>query len=175
MASEGDRTPCGDASLRLNDDGRVLAPAEEPHLVDATTKSVDGALVVEVSVHAPAHTPTQTPVTTAEAAPYVEGATFESLVPYPETKPHRYADLPGAWRVAVEPVPRAHGVRWPWRASLAKADLSLTWNRANLVLPAKAGDAKVHLRVAPPPGAQKLRVTLLRDGVEHDTRDVPLP
>ncbi|HEX8715259.1 MAG TPA: hypothetical protein VF706_06780, partial [Solirubrobacteraceae bacterium] len=100
-----------------------------------------------------------------------QGATFESLVPYPETQAHRYVDLPGAWRLAVEPEPAA-AVRWPWRASLAKADLVVTWNRANLVLPAKPGDVRVRIRVVLPAGVDKLRVTLLRDGKEHDTREI---
>jgi len=172
MASDGEKTPCGGASLRLDDDGRVLAPDEPPHLLDASAKAADdGAVVVEASVHAPAHTPTQTPVTTQDGPVYVQGATFESLVPYPDTQPHRYVDLPGAWRLAVEPEPPA-AVRWPWRASLAKADLVITWNRANLVLPARPGDLTVRVRVVPPAGVDKLRVTLLRDGEEHDTREV---
>jgi hypothetical protein len=174
MATEGDKTPCRDASLRLDENGRVVAPVEEPHVVEASAKAIEGgAVIVDASVHAPAHAPTQTPVTTEEAPTYVEGASFESLVPYPDTKAHRYADLPGAWRVAVEPVP-ALPVRWPWRASLAKAELAATWNRANLMLPAKAGDAHVRVRIAVPPGVDKLRVTLLRDGQEHDTREIVL-
>jgi hypothetical protein len=40
------------------------------------------------------------------------------------------------------------------------------------VLPSQPGDAVVRLRVALPPTAEKLSVTLLRDGVEHGTREV---
>jgi D-alanyl-D-alanine carboxypeptidase len=175
MADDGDRTPCGDASLRLDASGRVVAPAEEPRLVDASVKSVgDGVVVVEAKVHAPPHTPTQTPVMGEDAPTYAEGATFQALAPYPGSKAHRYDDLPGAWRVAVEPLP-AGEARWPWRASLAQPELGATWNRANVVLPARAGDASVHLRVAVPRGATGLRVTLLRGGVEQAARELHLP
>jgi hypothetical protein len=94
-------------------------------------------------------------------------------VPYPGTNARAYAELPRAWRVAVE-VPGAPGPRWPWRASLADGSLAVTWNRANLVLPAKAGDAVVRLRIALPADASKLAVTLLRDGAEHGTHEVPI-
>lgn len=171
LAADGDKTPCGDASLRLDATGRVQAPSEDPRIVDAGAKTTGAEVLVEVSVHAPAHTPTQTPVTEERGPTFEAGVTFEALVPYPDTRPHGYPDLPGAWRVAVEPLP-ATDARWPWRASLARPELALTWNRANLVLPAKAGDATVHVRLVVPPGTQKLRVTLLRDGQEHDTREV---
>jgi hypothetical protein len=124
-------------------------------------------------VHSPAHAPTQTPVTTEEGPTYSEEATYGALVPYPDTKPRRFDDLPGAWRIAIEPEPPGEK-RWPWRASLAKPELAKTWNRANLVLPAKAGDAAVRVHVVPRDGTQKLRVTLLRDGAEHETREVSL-
>jgi D-alanyl-D-alanine carboxypeptidase len=183
LAAEGDQAPCGDASLRLDATGRVWAPAEEPRVVsagasaaDATTARTagDAAVLVEVTVHAPAHTPTQTPVTTAEGPTYHEQDAFGALVPYPGAQPHRYADLPGAWRVAIEPVP-AGAVRWPWRASLARGELAATWNRANVVLPAKAGEVTVRVRVVVPKGALALHVALLRDGREQDLHRVSLP
>ncbi len=65
--------------------------------------------------------------------------------------------------------------RWPWRASLARADLAATWNRANLVLPAKAGDSDVRMRIVPPPGTLRVRATLLHDGAEHGTRELAMP
>jgi LAS superfamily LD-carboxypeptidase LdcB len=175
LAVDGDKSPCGDASLRLDPSGRVAAPVEDPRLVDVSAKAAGAdALVVELRVHAAAHTPTQTPVTEEPGPTYEAGATFEGLVPYPGTRPHRYPDLPGAWRAAVEPIP-APGMRWPWRGSLAKPELAATWNRGNVVLPALAGDATVRLRIVPPAGTEKLRVTLLRDGAEHDTREVLVP
>jgi hypothetical protein len=112
-------------------------------------------------------------VTREEGPTYEAGASFEALVPYPGTRPHRYAELPGAWRVAVEPL-TASTPRWPWRTSLAKADLAATWNRANVVLPATPGDAAIRVRIVAPAGLAKLRVTLLRDGEEHGTREVTI-
>ncbi len=69
-------------------------------------------------------------------------------------------------------MPAPAGARWPWRTSLAAAKLADTWNRANVILPAKSGDTTVPLRITLPAGVHTLKVTLLRDGVEHDTRDV---
>jgi hypothetical protein len=82
--------------------------------------------------------------------------------------------LPGAWRLAVEVVPTP-GTRWPWRASLASSELESPWNRANVVLPAKAGDAVVRVPIVVAAEVRMLRVTLLRDGKEHDTRELALP
>jgi D-alanyl-D-alanine carboxypeptidase len=171
LAEDGDRTPCGEASLRLEANGRVVAPAEEPGILEASARAVGDVLLVEVRVHAPAHTPTQTPVTREEGPTYEDGASFEALVPYPGTRPHRYAELPGAWRIGVEPLP-ASSTPWPWRASLAKAELAVTWNRANVVLPATPGDAAVRVRIVAHAALDKVRVTLLRDGQEHGTREV---
>jgi LAS superfamily LD-carboxypeptidase LdcB len=171
MAADGDKTPCGDASLWLDARGRVVPSSEEPRIVDASAKADAEGIVVELTVHAPPHTPTQTPVTQSLAPTYDRGATFEAMVPYPGTKPHRYPDLPGAWRVGIEPLP-ASGAPWPWRASLAKSELAGTWNRANVVLPAAAGSSVVHVRVVAPQGTQALRVTLLRDGEEHGTKEI---
>jgi D-alanyl-D-alanine carboxypeptidase len=175
LAADGDKAPCGDASLQLDTSGRPVAPPEEPHIVDATAKATgtDGEVLLEVTVHAAPHTPTQPPVVTQDGPAFEEHASFEALVPYPGTKPHRYPDLPGAWRVGVEPAD-AQGAHWPWRASLAKPSLAVTWNRANLVLPAQPGDATTRLRIAVPKDATALRVTLLRDGDEHGTREVPV-
>ncbi len=175
MAGEGDKSPCGDASLRLDATGRVAAPAEPPTLVDAhATATADGSVVVDVALHVPPHTPTQTPVTTAEGPTYREGDGVATLVPFAESQSHAYPDLPGAWRVGIEPAaPR--GARWPFRAALCKPELASTWNRANLVLPARAGDSIVRVRVVVPAGTDALSVALLRDGEAHDVRRVPVP
>jgi D-alanyl-D-alanine carboxypeptidase len=175
LAGEGDKGPCGDASLRLDANGGVSAPAESPRLVEARVASIrDGAVLVEATLQTPAHTPTQTPITSATGPTYGEADTFEALPAYEQGTPHRYPDLPGAWRIGIEPVP-AGVTRWPWRASLAKPELADTWNRANVVLPARAGLATVRLRIAPSPGTRALRVTLLRDGEAHDSRQLSVP
>jgi D-alanyl-D-alanine carboxypeptidase len=176
LAGDSDRSPCSETSLHLDDSGRVVAPADEPTIESAGARATgtDGVVLVEVKLHAPPHTPTQTPVTSDEGPAYDEGATFAKLVPYPGTSPHGYPDLPGAWRLAVEPagVARPGWPGWPWRASLARASLAATWNRANLVLPSQSGSAAVQMRLVLPKGIEKVRVTLLRDGVEHGTREV---
>ncbi|HEX8793871.1 MAG TPA: M15 family metallopeptidase [Polyangiaceae bacterium] len=175
MASDGDKSPCADASLRLDENGRAVAPADEPHLLDASVDLPDGGVaIVRVRVHVPAHTPTQPPVTTDREPTYAGSSTFAALVPYPGTQAHDYEDLPGAWRVAIEPSPPG-STRWPWRASIARDDLEPTWNRANLVLPSGSGDLTVSVRIAPPQGVTSLRVTLLKSSAEHDTRDIALP
>jgi D-alanyl-D-alanine carboxypeptidase len=175
LAGEGDKGPCGDASLRLEANGAVYAPAEPPHLLDARVASVrDGVVLVEATLRAPAHTPTQTPITTAAGPTYGETDTFEALAVYPLGAPHRYPDLTSAWRIGIEPMP-AGPIRWPWRASLAKPELADTWNRANVVLPAKAGQSTVRVRIAVSTGTHALRVTLLRGGEEHDSRELSVP
>jgi hypothetical protein len=153
----------------------VSAPAEAPQLVDARVASTQGeGFVVEATVRSPAHTPTQTPVTTAAGPIYGEADTFDGVAAYSTGARHRYPDLPGAWRVSIEPV-LAGPIRWPWRASLAKPELADTWNRANVILPARAGLATVRMRIVIPPGTRALRATLLRDGEEHDSREFSLP
>ncbi len=167
--------PCGDNSvLWLDESGRPVAAAEEPRILEARTSpaKLDGAVLVEVKIALPPRTITQPPIMRAEGiAAYTAAQTFEALVPYKRTKPHRYDDLPGAWRLAVEPATEG-ATRWPWRASLARESLARIYNRANLILPAASGEAWIRVVVTPPAGASQLRVTLLRDGVEHGTRDV---
>jgi D-alanyl-D-alanine carboxypeptidase len=175
MAGDGDKSPCSEGSLRLDANGRVVAPSDEPHIAGASVDVPDaGVAIVRVRLHVPAHTPTQPPVTTDREPTYSGTSTFASLAPYTGTQAHDYEDLHGAWRVAIEPNPPL-STRWAWRASIAREDLEPTWNRANLLLPSGTGDLTVSVRVSPPPGASGLRVTLLRDGAEHDTRDIALP
>jgi D-alanyl-D-alanine carboxypeptidase len=181
LSTDDAKAPCGKASLVLGTDGRVVAPADAPRLVDArATRDATHATgaIVEVEVDAPAHTPTQTPVFGSDGPRYTPGATYAALVPYEGTAPHAYPDLPGAYRVGIEPAGETEAgvpTRWPWRASIAAPALAATWNRANVVLPAKAGDATVRIRVDVPEGVDRLHVTLLRDGTPHGNIDVSLP
>jgi D-alanyl-D-alanine carboxypeptidase len=188
LAGDDAHAPCGRASLHLDADGRVVAPSDAPHLVDArveaATGGTGGAFVVEAVVASPAHTPTQPPIFGLDVAGYDAVATFASLAANTGVAPRAYPDLPGAWRLAVAPgdatrarpaTPSHSAGEWPWRVSLASPDLATTWNRANLVLPAKAGDARVRFRVVPPAGTHALSIALLREGVAHDLKVVPLP
>ncbi|MEI7894530.1 MAG: M15 family metallopeptidase, partial [Myxococcales bacterium] len=151
LEGEG-KTPCGEGSLVLGADGNPVEPSEPPGLIEVRVKvgreSAGTRLVVlEAKVRSPAHTLTQPPVvgpSAERASPVLSlDMTFESVVPYPRTKPRRFDDLPGAWRLAIEPPPRdaKRATRWPWRVSLARPRLSRTWNRANMLLPAVSGEA----------------------------------
>ncbi len=174
FAGDGDHGPCGDASLRLDGLGRVVPPAERPRIIDIRA-SIGRARVatIDVTVHAVSHTPTQPPIFGASGLTYVAGSSFESLTPSAARSPHRYEDLPGAWRIGIEPAP--HGARrWPWRASLANPELERTWNRANALLPAIAGDHLVRVRVAIPAGIDRLRVALLEGENDQGTQEIPL-
>jgi LAS superfamily LD-carboxypeptidase LdcB len=176
LADDDAKTPCGKESLRLDAAGRVEAPADLPRLLDArATAAPDGAVRVDASVSAPPHTPTQPPVTGADGPAYLAGATYLAFAPYPDAQPRRFVDLAGAWRVAVEPIPGGASGPWPWRASLASAKLAPTWNRANVVLPAKSGASTVSITLALPPGVHQLRVGLLRDGAAQGARTIDVP
>ncbi len=175
LAEDDATTPCGKESLRLDTAGRVASPADSPQLLDAhATSAADGSTRIDVTVRAPPHTPTQPPVL-GPGGPAYAASTYLALAPTPDARPRRYVDLPGAWRVAVEPLPASASARWPWRASLANAKLADTWNRANVVLPAKSGDSTISLAVTLPAGVHRVQVTLLRDGAEHDTRPLDVP
>jgi D-alanyl-D-alanine carboxypeptidase len=175
LSSDDAHAPCGKASLRLDATGRVIAPSDPPHLVDANVVAAsDGAVVVEAVVQSAAHTPTQPPIFGPDSAGYRAGATVLALEPASGAGPRGYPDLPGAWRVVVGVEPDA-GAPWPWRASLASPELASTWNRANVVLPAKAGEARIRLRVVPPRGTRALAVALFRDGVAYEARSAPVP
>ena len=169
--------PCKDDSLWLDARGRAVDAEKSPTIEDARVSAMnkDGSVVVEVKVAARPHTLTQPPVLGARGPAYVAGATFESLVPYPRTLPHRFDELPGAWRVAIEPTSREGAdAPWPWRASLAKDSLARAYNRANLYLPAQPGEHWLRVTITPPSGTTRVRITLLRDGAEHDTREIDL-
>jgi D-alanyl-D-alanine carboxypeptidase len=168
------KNPCGDASLLLDASGQLSSPKDAPRIVSATGKrGAGGVLLVEVGVTVPAHAPTQTPVADDEGLSYAEGANYLSLAPYDGGLTHHYDDLPGAWRIGIEA--GAGPLRWPWRASLAQAGLGATWNRVNVVLPGKAGSGVVRIAIPASAAGRRVQVTLLRDGVEHDTRDLVFP
>ncbi len=188
LATDDAATPCGKESLRLDAQGRVASPKEPPHIVGAqAVPRPGGAIRVDVSIEAPAHTPTQPPVTAEGEPAYAISSSYLSFTPFPDAPARAFEDLPGAWRVAVEPVPPGPLPRWPWRASLAASRLSGTWNRANVVLPAKSGASVVAVTFTPPAGTRALRVTLIRGGSKtasgnknenetaSETREVGLP
>ena len=175
LADDDATTPCRTESLRLDAQGRVAAPADLPHLVDVRASTTpDGATRIEATINAPPHTPTQPPVLGPDGPGYPAGATYMAFAPFPEATPRRYADLPGAWRLAVEPLP-ASATRWPWRASLASGKLAETWNRANVVPPPARASRRSRSSWPSRPGRARVQVTLLRGGVEYETRALDLP
>jgi hypothetical protein len=115
---------------------------------------------------------TQPPILTAKGPAYAEGATFASFVASAGAAARQFPDLPGAWRIAIEVEGAA--TRWPWRASLAMDRTAKTYNRANLYLPAQPGSATHEIAVSLPASAHRLRLTLLKDGEEHGTRELAL-
>ncbi len=175
LAADDAHAPCGKASLHLEGNGRILAPAEAPSLSDARIAvSADGGLVVEAVVYAPPHTPTQPPLFDANSSGYDANSTYLAVAPVDGSAARAYRDLPGAWRVAVAADPPT-ATPWPWRASLAAPELAPIWNRANVVLPAKPGESRVRVRVVVPEGARGVTVALWRDGEVRDAHAVALP
>ena len=152
-------------ALHLDPHGKPVVIEASPTIQSATRargKKWHGR-VVEVKLDVPVGTITQPPIVGLDGAGYAAGATFEKLSPYPETKPRGFPPLANAWVVAVEPVPNDTGVAWPWRAAIATTATGQTYDKANVLLPAKSGTTVV--RVPVPPGTAKVNVALLRAGV----------
>lgn len=158
-------------ALHLDAHGRPLPPARPPSLAAVTRgartekkKKKDGrAALLEVKVDVAEHTATQPPIVGPGAAGYdVDGATFAALAPYPETERRAFPPLPGAWVVAIEPVPNTTGVAWPWRAALTTPVHASIYDRANVALPARAGEITVKVPV--PASTTRVKVVLLEGG-----------
>jgi D-alanyl-D-alanine carboxypeptidase len=165
-----DHTPCGQETLQLDTAGAVLPAGDVPHIVELkTVAAFEGTVEVDVTVRSAPHTPTQPPIFDDAGPAYGERQTYLALALRPAGAIHRYPDLPGAWRLAAEPIP-AGATRWPWRASLAAPRLAREWNEANLVLPAKPGLTTIRLRI-PASSARHVRFALLKGGVEEEVRD----
>ena len=153
-------------ALHLDEHGkpRPLAETAIPVIreIGLAKKHTSTNKVVEVKLEVPAGTITQPPITGRDAAAYTPGATFEKLAPYPETDPRAFPPLPGAWVVAVEPVPNDTGTAWPFRASLSAVANGALYNKANVVLPAHPG--AMTLRIPIPATYAKAKVVLMKGG-----------
>jgi hypothetical protein len=175
LADDADKTPCGEASLRIDGQGAVVQPREQPRILGVRVTEEDfDRVAIEVLVHSPAHTPTQPPVMGENGPSYAGGSSFEALGTASDGAIAGYRTLAGAWRVGIEPVPPGP-IRWPWRASLAKPELEHIWNLANALLPANAGDHTVRVRIASAPGTRSFRVSLLEGEAEHGTFEITRP
>lgn len=142
-------------ALHLDEHGRPKLASETPE-IDAVRKKKHA---VEVKIDVPSGLATQPPI----AAQYERGETFAKLSPYPDTEARAFPPLEHAWTIGVEPVPNDTGTSWPWRFALALSTHAQVYNRANVLLPARAG--AYSLRTAVPRGVSKVKVTLLEGGV----------
>jgi zinc D-Ala-D-Ala carboxypeptidase len=152
-------------ALHLDEHGRPLPATNAPQIQAAqraSAKKWKGHLV-EVKLAVPDGVATQPPVVGPDGAGYATGSTFEKLSPYPEVPARAFSPIAGAWVVGIEPVPNDAGVPWPWRAAISATIVGQTYDRANVLLPARPGN--VTLKVPIPEGPTKVRVVLMEGGV----------
>lgn len=152
-------------ALHLDEHGRPLLSVNAPQIAAAhraSGKKWKGQLV-EVKLVVPDGVATQPPIVGPDGAGYAAGSTFEKLAPYPEVPARAFAPLMGAWVVGVEPIPNDTGVAYPWRAGISATLVGQTYDRANVLLPAKPGN--VTLKIPIPEAPSKVRVVLLQAGV----------
>ncbi len=154
-------------ALHLDENGKPVIVETPPSIQNVTKGKARKwrGKVVEVKLDVPVGTITQPPIVGLDGAGYAAGATFEKLVPYPDTEPRPYPPLESAWVVAVEPVPNDTGVAWPYRAAISATVHGQIYNRANVLLPTRGGATM--LRVPIPSSVQKAKVVLLQGGVPH--------
>jgi hypothetical protein len=152
-------------ALHLDEHGRPLPASNAPQMQAAhraSAKKWKGQLV-EVKLAVPDGVATQPPIVGPDGAGYAPGATFEKLSPYPETPARAFPPVTGAWVVAVEPIPNDTGVAWPWRAGISAPIVGQTYDRANVLLPARPGSTT--LKIPIPDSAARVRVVLMESGV----------
>jgi len=152
-------------AIHLDAHGKIIPPAEPP-MIESVRRGASKrwhGRVVDVKVGIQKSTPTQPPVVGLDGLGYEKASSFERLVPYPDVEARGYVPLPGAWVIAVEPIPNDTGVAWPYRAALTIPLHGQIYNRANVILPARAGDTTI--RVPIPSGITKVKVTLMESGV----------
>lgn len=154
-------------ALHLDERGRAKFGAVAPRLMEvrsirsAASKAWQGHLV-EVTLSVPDGTLTQPPILGLGGAGYAPGTTFEKLAPYPKVPARAFPPLEGAWMVGVEPIPNVTGTAYPWRAGLSTKLVGQTYNRANVLLPTRAGNLTLELPL--PSSVARVRVTLLQAG-----------
>ncbi len=166
--------PCKGNALAVGSDGVRLSASGPPSIVKVEPRAASAGLTaLEVTVRIPEGTVTQPPLETGKSVFYNSlEQTFESVTPFPDTRYRGYPDLARAVRVAVRSkTDRAY----PWRFGLAHADdkATLVYNRANVPLPAKAGERVVKVTI--PLKGEVAVVALIDGGKILDTREVTLP
>lgn len=159
-------------ALHLDDRGAAVVIEAPPTIASASKGKARTwrGKVVDVKLDVPLGTITQPPIVGLDAAAYTTGATFEALAPYPKTAPRAYPALASAWVVAATPIPNDTGVTWPYRAAIAANVHGQIYNRANVLLPARGGATTVRIPI--PSAVERVKVTLLRGGVQHGQEHV---
>jgi D-alanyl-D-alanine carboxypeptidase len=152
-------------AIHLDAHGKPLPAEGPPQIASARRGSVKKwkGRLVEVKLDVPAGVLTQPPIVGPDGAGYATGSTFQKLSPYPDTAPRAFAPLAGAWVVGVEPVPNDTGVAFPWRAAITPSIHGQIYDRANVLLPARAGATT--LKIPVPAKASTVKVVLLEGGV----------
>ncbi|MCL2777884.1 MAG: M15 family metallopeptidase [Polyangiaceae bacterium] len=159
-------------ALFLDNHGRPLPAAGAPVLKDAkigrTRTNRDGSRtshtsVIEIALDVPEHVLTQPPIFGPGIQAYMHNATFETFAPYSATSPRAFPPLAGTWSIGIEPVPNTMAIAWPWRAAIAAPEHGMTYNRANVVLPAQGGSVTIAIGIADT--VTRVRVVLLEGGV----------
>ena len=152
-------------ALHLDAHGKPLKSHGTPMIKNVApggrAKTWNGA-IVEVKLDVPEQLLTQPPIVGLGSAGYAMGVTFEKLAPYPNTKARAFPPLAHAWVVAVEPVPNDTGTPWPWRAAITLPITGQIYDRANVLLPARAGMVTINV---PIPAVPKVRIVLLEGGI----------
>lgn len=176
LAAPGEH-PCDrrGGAVHLDARGAPVSTAEAPTIegVEVAKARKGQGPFVDVAVDVPSGALTQPPIVGTGAASYTEGATSQALSPYPETRPRAFEPLPDAWVVGIEPVPNETGVAWPYRAALTTTVHGRIYNRANVLLPARAG--RYRIKVPIPSGLGAAKVVLLRGGAPHgEAREIGL-
>jgi hypothetical protein len=153
-------------ALHLDDHGLPTFSSEVPQIESVRPRKKH---TIEVKVEVPSRLATQPPI----APSYEKNESFAKVAPYPDTEARAFPALEHAWVVGVEPIPNDTGVAWPWRVALSLPTNAQIYNRANVLLPARAGDYAI--RVPVPRGVSKVKVTLLEGGSPRgEARNVDL-
>ncbi len=168
---EGDRSrssaPCArDEMLTVRADGSPAPTPTPPALVSVrAARQRDETVVVTATVRVAEGTVTQTPAAPRDELRFASVVSGSPAARWSDDLVRESTrDLPGAYRLAIEPIAgeTATAERWPFRVGLASGGAAAAFNSAALYLPARAGVRVV--RVVISSRAERVRVALLRDG-----------
>lgn len=167
---DGPRAPCDTPALRLEADGRPSAGAQRPQLRDARLEREGDTLVLHARVEVAPNTLTQPPVVTSRSGAHFERGSREPQLA--DRPARRFAELPGAWRLAVGFDARED---WPWRAALVHGRRDGTPNGLNARMVAAPGALEMRLPLRGVAAGTRVRVALVRNGEAEDARALTAP